>query len=587
MQKIRSPICTVMGHVDHGKSSILDKIRGTSIVAGEAGKITQAIGASIIPVDVIKKVCGDLLKATKKDFNVPGLLFIDTPGHAAFTNLRKRGGNLADIAILVVDINEGFKPQTIEAIEILKNYKTPFIVAANKIDLIHGWSSQKGMLIQGIGKQDASTQEYFEKKMYELVGKLHEQGLASERFDRVEDYTKQIAIVPTSAQTGEGIPELLMVLTGLAEKFLEKCLECNIFGPARGTVLEVKESKGMGACLDVIIFDGKLKVNDTIVIGSPDKPISTKVRALLEPATIADMRDKKSKFVNIKEVFAATGVRISAPDIDNVVAGMPMKSCAPENVGKVKAELQKEVEEVMVSTDKEGIVIKADTLGSLEALSKLLHEKDIPIRSASVGNVSKKDVADAESNFEKESLQAVILGFNISVPNDVTVPPSVKIITHEVIYKIIEDFEKWHAEEKKRLEARDLDVLVRPCKMEMMKGYVFRQNNPAVCGMDILGGVVKTGTPLMKKGKTITTVKAIQSEGKNLSKVDKGKQVAISMDGVTVGRQVKEGDIFYSAIPEEDFKKIKTLKKHLSKEEIQIIKEIAEIMREDNPVWGI
>ena len=264
---IRSPICTVAGHVDHGKTSVLVKIRGTAIVETEAGRITQAIGASIVPLTTIRKICGPLLERLNIKFTIPGLLFIDTPGHAAFTNLRKRGGNLADIAIVVIDINEGIKPQTTEVIDILKQYKTPFVVALNKIDLISGWQSNKTLLLENVSKQSATIQQLLDKKLYELVGRLSTFGLNSERFDRVDDYTKQIAIIPLSAKTGEGMPELLMVITGLAQKYLEKKLDIDIKRFAKGTILEVKETKGLGITLDVIVYDGTLKRNDLIVIG--------------------------------------------------------------------------------------------------------------------------------------------------------------------------------------------------------------------------------------------------------------------------------------------------------------------------------
>jgi len=316
----RKVLLTVVGHVDHGKTSLLDKIRQSVVTKGEAGAITQAIGVSIIPIETIKKICGPLLNAFKDTLTVPGLLAIDTPGHAAFTSLRKRGGSLADIAILVVDIKEGFKPQTIESIEILKANKVPFIVAANKIDLLHGWQDDKNKsLIENINSLNTNIQGEFEKKMYELVGKFSELGLQSERFDRVEDYTKQLAIVPISAHTGQGIPELLVVLTGLAQKFLEKKLEIEEKGDAKGTILEVKEEKGLGVTIDTIIYNGHLKVNDTLIIGGIEQPIVVKIRALLEPAELCDMREKKSRFKNVKEVFAATGVKISAPGLDGAI----------------------------------------------------------------------------------------------------------------------------------------------------------------------------------------------------------------------------------------------------------------------------
>jgi len=586
--KTRSPICTVVGHVDHGKSSILDNIRGTAIINSEAGAITQAIGASIVPLDTIKKICGNLLSSLNQNFTIPGILFIDTPGHAAFTNLRKRGGNLADIAVLVVDINEGFKPQTVEAIEILKSYKTPFVVAANKIDLVNNWQIKEGGIIQSINSQSESTITKIETKLYELVGKIHEMGFESERLDRIEDYTKQIAIVPCSAKTGVGIPELLMVIAGLAQKYLEKGLECEINGPAEGIILEVKEEKGLGKTADVIIFNGSLHTNDTIVIGGLEGPIVGKIRALLEPAPLAEMRDKKAKFKTVKEVRAATGVKISAPGTESAVAGMPIRSCETKDLEKVKEEIQKEIEEVQIETDDIGIIIKADTLGSLEALIHLLKEKNIPIRRATIGNITKKEIREAESNYDKDPLYSVILGFNVILNADVTVPENVKILTNEVIYRLIEDYEKWTEDEIKKQESKELENLTMPCKFKIMEGYVFRQSSPAICGVDILIGKIKTGTGIMnKEGREISSVKGIKHEKDSLSKIEEGKQVAFSMDNITIGRQVNEGDILYSSIPEEDFRKLKDLKKFLSKNEIEVMKEIAEIKRKENPVWGV
>lgn len=585
---IRSPVCTCLGHVDHGKSSILDAIRESCIISTEAGGITQAIGASIIPLSTVKTRCGNLLNALKMDFTIPGLLFIDTPGHAAFTNLRKRGGNLADIAVLVVDLNEGFKPQTLEALEILKFYKTPFVVAANKVDLSPGWQKKDGGLIQKINSQSPQVMNYVETKLYELVGKLSENGLNSERFDRVSDFTKEVAIIPVSAKTKEGIPELLMVIVGLAQRFLENNLKINVSGGAKGIILEVKEEKGLGTVIDVIIYDGTLKTNDILVIGGVDKAHTTKVKALLTPAPLAEIRDKKSRFSNVRSVVAAAAVRISAPDFTGVIAGMPLRSGSQSDIRRLEEEVQKEVEEVLIETDKEGILIKADTIGSLEALSTLLHERGIKIRKAAVGDITKKDVADAHSNSGSAPLTAVVLGFNIKVADDIrNCSPDVKVISSDIIYRLIDDFEAWRLAETKRLEGKKLEGLVRPAKMRIMPNYVFRQSNPAIVGMDIIIGRVNVGMPVMKDGKEISSIKSIQHEKESVSFVDAGKQVAIALPNVTVGRQVHEEDVLYSSIPEPDFRKLKDYKDLLSRDEIEVMKEIAQMKRKENPVWGV
>ncbi|MBS3096257.1 translation initiation factor IF-2 [Candidatus Woesearchaeota archaeon] len=585
---LRQLIITVMGNVDSGKTQLLDTIRNTAIIETEPGKITQSIGCSIIPMETIKRICGKLLEQLKLQIEIPGFVIIDTPGHAAFTNLRKRGGNLADVAILVIDINEGVKPQTAECIGILKQYKTPFVVALNKIDLLPGWKpNSKTGLLENINKQNENAMLLLEKKLYDVVGRISEFGFNAERFDRVEDYTKQIAIIPISAKAGEGLAELLMVITGLSQRFLEQSLKVDVKGNAKGTILEVKEEKGLGTTADVILYDGSLKQNDIVVIGSLDEPVSTKIKALFEPLPLAEMRDKKAKFKPVNEIAAATGVKISAPELDKVVAGMPLRSCLADEVSKVKEEIKKEIAEVIIETDNQGIVIKADSLGSLEALIQILRGKGINIKRASIGSISKKDISDADSAYEKEPLQSVVLGFNVkSMPG--TRSKNAKVICSNVIYKLLEDFEKWQSDERRRLESKEIEGLHRPCKIVLLKGYVFRQNNPAIAGVEVLAGTLAAGTPLMKNdGIAITEAKSMQQEQENIEKAEKGKQVAVSLPDVTIGRQLNEGDILYSAVPEEHFRKFKEFKNLLSQEEINLLKEIAEIMRKSNPMWGV
>lgn len=585
ISKTRSPIVSVLGHVDHGKSSVLDAIRGTNILATEAGAITQAIGASIIPLRTIEKVCGNLLKSLGQNFTIPGLLFIDTPGHAAFTSLRRRGGALADIAILVVDINEGFKPQTREAIEILKSSKTPFIVAANKLDLVSGYVKKEERVLASIKAQEPKVLNDVEKKLYELVGLFHEEfNMPAERFDRVDDFTKQLAIVPMSALRGWGLAELLMVLTGLAQKFLEKSLKIDVSGPGKGTILELKESKGLGTTLDIILYDGIIRRNDMIVIGNIGEPIVTKVRALLEPAEHAEMRDAKAKFKPITEAVAATGVKIAAPGLERAMSGMPIMVASPETLNAVKQRVQEDIDNVLLTTDKEGIIIKADTLGSLEAMHHLLQEEEIPVRKAGIGPINKKDIADAESNLEQDPLTAVILGFNIPEEKHARV----KIITSDVIYRLIEGVQEWRENSRKELEAAQLGSLVRPSKLEVLQNCIFRASNPCIVGVEVNVGVLRTDTPLMKKdGTRLARVKAIQREKESVAVVDKGLQVAISLPGIMAERHINEFDVLLSDIPESDFKKLKTLKEYLTKEELDVMKEIAELKRKQNPVWGI
>ncbi len=584
---IRSPIVSVLGHVDHGKSSILDSIRGSNIVKGEAGAITQAIGASIMPLSEIQARCGKLIDQLKMKITIPGILFIDTPGHAAFTSLRKRGGNLADIAIVVIDINEGFRPQTIEAIEILKSYKTPFIIVANKIDLISGFRKTDPLFINCFQKQTPAVQQVIENKIYEIVGVMYEKfQIPAERYDRVENYTKQVAIVPCSAKEYIGLNELLMVLTGLSQKFLEQNLNMNVEGPAKGIILEVKEDKGLGRSVDVILYDGTLKTGETVLVGTLDVPIEAKVRGLFMPEPLSDMRDKKSKFRAVKEVVAATGVKISSPDFtEAVVAGMPIYGIEGQDEEALKKQIKEQIDEVVINTDKDGIIIKADTLGSLEAMIKLFRENEIPIRKATIGNITKKDISDAETNIETDPLDCVIVGFNVkSEPST----DKVKIIVRDVIYSLFDDIKAWREEKRLQLEAKELEGLTRPAKIEILKSCIFRQSGPCIAGIEVLEGVVKNGAALMDKhGAKLDEIKSMQHENKNINVVERGRQVAASFPNIVAARHLKEGEIYYTDLTEDEFKQLKELSKHLTKAEVEVLKDIVKIKRKHNPLWGV
>ena len=568
---LRQVIVTIMGNVDAGKSQTIDSIKKTSIVQSEPGKITQSIKAYSISLEAIKDVCKDLLDMSK--IKVPGLLFIDTPGHKAFLNLRKRGGSLADIAILVVDINEGIKPQTVEALEILKENKTPFVIALNKLDLVNGWQTNNEIpLVKSIQSQTPQVQKLLDDKVYSLVGNFYEHKLNTERFDRVEDFTKQIVMIPMSARSSEGIPELLMLITGLAQRFLESQLSYDPEAPAEGTILEINEEKGLGLCLDTIIYKGKIKINDNVVIGTLNEPIATKVKALFLV--------EKNQLKNIKEAEAAIGVKISAQNVNTVIPGMPLR-VANKEIERTKVEIKKQIEEITLELDREGIVVKADTLGSLEALINMLREKGIKIKKASIGDISKKDLAEAVSSVN--ILHKIILGFNVkSIDSN-----EVKVITNNIIYSLIDKFDAWHKEEKQKQEEKMLLGLPKPCKIKILPGYIFRQSNPVVCGIEIISGLLKSGTAMMKEDRAITQVKEMQHEGKKLTEAKRGEQLAASFPDVTIGRQLKEGDILYSDIHEDHFRAYKKFRKLINDEEVEILKEIAELKRKINPTWGI
>jgi translation initiation factor 5B len=587
---IRQPIITVLGHVDHGKTTLLDYIRGTTLAQREAGKITQHIGATEVPIGTLKKVCGDLLESFNLSFTIPGLLFIDTPGHEAFTNLRKRGGSIADLAVLIIDINQGIQPQTKEAIQILKTFKVPFIVAATKIDRITGWKPHDKTFLVNLKQQTQQAKESYETKFYQLLGKLSEMGFDSNIYNQVDDYAKTIAIVPVSGHSGEGIAELLALLTGLSQKFLQNKLDIDVNKPAEGTILEIKDEKGMGTTADVIIYAGSLTKEDTIIVGGTDV-FDTKIRSLLKPVPLAEIRDSKSSFKHVDKVVAATGIKILAPDLDKALAGAPFASGRnEEEVEAAKERIIKEIEEVLVETDDIGVILKADTLGSIEAAANLLKQKGIQIKKADIGNITKNDVLEAAS--QKEVLEAgFVLGFNVKYPDSVqkeAEKAGIPVICHPVIYKIVEEYEEQIEKLKKKQELEKLEGITWPCKFRILPQYIFRQSGPAVFGVEVLAGKLKANVHIMNKdGLVLGNIKSVEDSGKKLDELKQGEQAALSVKGITIGRNAEGNDELYVDVPENSFKQLKEVKKLLTGPEKVVLKEIADIHRREKEIWGI
>ncbi len=590
--KIRSPIVSVLGHVDHGKTTLLDYIRGGAMAQKEAGGITQHIGGTEIPMEVIETISGDLLKKLDIRETMPGLFFIDTPGHEAFTTLRKRGGALADLAILIVDIKEGFKPQTYEALNILKTFKTPFVVAASKIDKIYGWETHKDLLfIQSYKKQASNVQEKLDSGIYELVGVLHEEGFESERFDRVENFAKQISIIPISAKTGEGIPELLTMLMGLAQQYLKEQLQLEPDAPAKGTILEVKEEKGLGVTVDAVIYDGILRKNDTIVLSSLENVITTKIRSLLKPRPLEEMRDSKKRFQKVDEVVAAAGIKIVAPKIENVISGSPLRVARGDFEG-VKEEVLNEIESIKIDTDEMGVIVKADTLGSLEALVSMLKDMDVPIRAADIGDVSRRDVVDASIVQKDNPEYGVIIAFNIkilpSASEEIKIT-GVKLFSADVIYQLTEDYADWTEAAEERKRKKWIDAIIRPAKIRIIPKLVFRFSKPAIAGIEVLGGTVKKDYTLIRDtGERVGKIESMQDKGDNKPSTSKGQQVAMAIKDAVFGKDFEEGDVLYVDIPESHYKILESeLKSKLSEDELQILDELVKIKRKKDDLWGM
>ena len=586
--KFRQPIVVVLGHIDSGKTSLLDKIRGTAVQSREAGGITQHIGASFFPIETLEDLCGNLLEKVGGKIDIPGILVIDTPGHAVFTNLRNRGGSASDISILVIDAMKGIEVQTRESLDILRKRKVPFLIALNKLDTVPGWRPSSS-LTSSLKQLDESTRNNLDGRIYDVVGELSRHGIQSEAFYRLQDPKKQVAIVPVSAKTGAGLPELISLLIGLTQSYLKQKL--TVSGDTRGIVLEVTEEPGLGDTANIILTDGILNKNDEIAVAKKEGAVLTKIKAIFMPKPLDEMRDPRDKFSPVNQVVAATGAKISTSDLEGVLGGSPIIGINDGNLDLVKNEIESEIKSIFVETDSVGIIVKADTLGSLEAVVDTLKESNIAISTADTGMVSRKDVIKAQVITETDKYLGSILAFGVKVLDDAKEEANkngIRIFSEPVLYDLVDEYRDWVTSDKENLQRTELDSIILPCKFQLIKGMVFRRNGPAVCGVEILGGSLKHKSSIINsEGKEVGVVKQIKDNGENIQNAPKGSEVSISMNEPVIGRTIREGEILYSLPANIGVRLLKDRHSDsLSEDELTILDEIIELRRKVVPLYG-
>lgn len=542
---LRSPIICILGHVDTGKTKILDRIRKTNVQDGEAGGITQQIGATYFPIEAVKKEATKLKEGKKLDYNVPSLLIIDTPGHESFTNLRSRGSSLCDIAILVIDIMHGLEPQTRESIDLLKLRKTPFIIALNKIDRIYDWDAQPHNCPtrDSLAKQPRHAREEFERRVRETKLELAEIGFNTELYWENQDVRKFVSIVPTSAISGEGIPDLLMLLLALPQRLLTERL---MFSPVlEATVLEVKVIEGLGTTIDIVLTGGTIREGDTIMVVGLDGPIVTTIRALLTPHPMKEMR-VKGQYLHHKEIKAAQGIKISADNLEKAVAGTQLMVVEDptneDDMAYVREEVMKDFQTILTSVDKTGlgVYVQASTLGSLEALLEFLRTSKIPVSGINIGPVHKRDVTKASTMLERRKEYATILAFDVGVEKEareLSETVGVKIFTADIIYHLFDQFTAY-MEEMKRKRREDVnDEVVFPSICKILPQHIYNKKDPIVLGVDVMEGILRVGTPLVVRHGNgwldVGRVASLELNKKQVITARKGESVAVKIQSKT------------------------------------------------------
>lgn len=593
---LRSPICCILGHVDTGKTKLLDKVRQTNVQGGEAGGITQQIGATYFPVESIKQKTAVMAQYEKQTFDVPGLLIIDTPGHESFTNLRSRGSSLCNIAILVIDIMHGLEQQTLESIRLLRDRKAPFIVALNKIDRLYDWKEiPNNSFRDSFTKQAKSVQDEFFSRFEQIKLALAEQGLNSELYFQNKNMAKYVSIVPTSAVTGEGVPDLLWLLLELTQKRMSKQLM--YLSKVEATILEVKVVEGFGYTIDVVLSNGILREGDRVVLCGLNGPIATNIRALLTPPPSRELRIK-SEYVHHKEVKAALGVKIAANDLEKAVAGSRLLVIGEDDdEEELMEEVMDDLTGLLDSVDKsgKGVVVQASTLGSLEALLDFLKDMKIPVMSIGLGPVFKRDVMKATTMLEKAPELAVMLCFDVKVDKEAeqyAEEQKVKIFNADIIYHLFDAFSAYQLKLLEERRKEYMEYAVMPCVLKTIQ--VINKRNPMIIGVDVLEGAVKIGTPICAVRRDPATnqpsvlvlgkVTSLEVNHKSVDSCKKGQTAAgtamrlenPSSAQPVWGRHVDETDNLYSLITRRSIDTLKdpAFRDSVSRDDWMLIKKL-------------
>ncbi|XP_062383535.1 eukaryotic translation initiation factor 5B [Sardina pilchardus] len=588
MDKLRAPVICVLGHVDTGKTKILDKLRHSHVQDGEAGGITQQIGATNVPLDTIMESTKMVKNFDKDNVKIPGMLIIDTPGHESFSNLRNRGSSLCDIAILVVDIMHGLEPQTLESINLLKEKKCPFIVALNKIDRLYDWKKSPETDVQAtLKKQKKNTKDEFDERAKAVIVEFAQQGLNASLFYENKDVRTFVSLVPTSAHSGDGMGNLIGLLVELTQTMLARRLaHCD---ELRAQVMEVKALPGMGTTIDVILINGRLREGETIIVPGVEGPIITQIRGLLLPPPLKELR-VKSQYEKHKEVCAAQGVKILGKDLEKTLAGLPLLVAHKDDeVPVLRDDLIRELKQTLnsIKLEDKGVYVQASTLGSLEALLEFLRTSKVPYSGINIGPVHKKDVMKASAMLDHDPQYAVILAFDIKVERDsqeMADSLGVRIFSAEIIYHLFDAFTKYREDYKKQKQDEFKHIAVFPCKLRILPQFIFNSRDPIVMGVIVEAGVIRQGSPLCVPSKgfvDIGIVTSIEMNHKGVDSAKKGQEICVKIEPIPgespkmFGRHFEATDFIVSKITRASIDALKNwFRDEMTKSDWQLIMEL-------------
>jgi len=560
---LKAPICCIVGHVDAGKTSLLDKLRNTNIQEKEVGGITQHIGSTFFPIQTIENSCSSIKGKFEVICNIPGILMIDTPGHSEFQSLRDVGTSICDLGILIIDIEESIQEQTKEAIKLLKEKKIPFVVAVTKLDKLYGWKTTKSSnLREALKEQSKDMSMMLMAKLEDIKYDLSKEDINAEFYFKNSNPKQIYSIVPVSSKTGEGIADLLALLVYTAQNWMLKKILYQ--DTVSCTIMESKYDKHNGYTIDVILNNGTINVGDKFVVSTITGPNICTVRNLLIPSALTQL-GKKTNWDYKDSVRASIGCKIIGSNLDGAYPGthlFPIKTNGASASAGASTEADainnanQEINAVWKSYDfiSPGIFIGTQTFGELDAGYSIFQKAGINIAGAYIGEPSNKFIDLILMKTEVDTLpeNRIYLYFGAFNNTDVfeyAKKNNITLLSSEVIYKLVELYK---IEKEKIIKARQNTTnnnAIFPVEMVILKQYIFMKggSDHLMFGVKIKKGTLYKNTPICIPEKNVHLGKVlnIQFEHKEKEKGEEGQEICIRLDNpnqLIINRQFDVND---------------------------------------------
>lgn len=583
----KAPVITFMGHVDAGKTSLQDSISksGFSGSTGEHGGITQNIGTRFISKDRITQLAGKIKGKFALDSRLPGILSIDTPGHEAFANMRTQGSNQCDLAVLVIDILDGVKPQTIESVNILKENKIPFVIALTKIDKVDGWVNSKKKSLRLALKKNSNVKNLLMSYIEDIKYDLSKEGIDAKFYFNNKDPSSKYSIVPLSCKTKEGIPDLLCMISYLTFNWMAK--KVTFTDRPKASIVKSYKDKKMGWVIEVILSNGYLRKGDEYYLCNYTTPTKSKIKAI--------MVNQNGKWVQSNEVMASNYCKIMGTNLEEIITGTFMYSVNYFGKEKALSKANDNIADIwsQFKYQKGGVII-APSFGELSGCYYQLTKESIPVSKAIIGTLSTSLVDRINILLEEEdSCHQVIYNFGSNEDEKITKyikdnKYKLQVINDFIVYNIVEKAKEFIENSNDTvIEQMILEGKINyPVRCDIVPGCIFNNGGSSeiVVGLQVKEGKLTKHSNIYANNHgtlvNLGNVLSLEKDNQAIDEATVGDKIAVKLsnpENKSFGRHFEEKNHILSFMSREIIDNLKKYyRKKLSKKEWLLVRNLKE-----------